>query len=225
MKIGLPVLSTVAFLVLSLASGFGQAAANTRVSGSVRDAAGKSITHAYVEAIPVITNGSGGTVGSSSNPWVAADSSGIFTLTLRPGRYRIRAKDEVDGYPDPSFWVNLDSKARFPEITVVDRDGEARNIEVVLGAQGAILGGEVRDAQTHTSLAGAKIRIQDARNSAAYVEVFTNSNGHFQYTIPSKPLLISVTAPTYKVTDLDGGAEVTVSPGGHREFQLDLEHK
>ena len=186
MKIGFPLPAALAFLALCLASGSQAAMAETRVSGAVRDASGNLIAHAYVEAIPVIAKNSGGTVGNFPNSWVAADSSGNFSLDLAPGRYRIRAKDEADGYPDASFWVNVDAKAKFPEIVVGDK--EIGGIEVVLGMQGGILAGELRDAQTHKPLASAKIRIQDARNSDAYVEVFTNRDGYFQYAVPSKPL-------------------------------------
>jgi hypothetical protein len=222
LRISFTAISTLLFVALWLAGRPAETRGETTVSGTVRDAAGNSIAHAYVEAIPVFAKSNGGTVGSSS-PWVAADSAGTFSLSLAPGRYRLRAKAEADGYPDPSFWVNRDLKARFPEIAVFDK--QIRNIEVVLGTRGGMLAGEVRDRQTHRSLAGAKIRIQDATNSGAYVEVFSNSNGHFQYTVPSKPLLISAVAPGYKVTSFEGGAEITLSPGGHREFQLDLEHE
>src|ERR1700692_4536158 len=166
----------LASLTLHFAGGPTQAAAVTTVRGSVHDGAGNAVTHAYVEAIPVIGRNGGGTVGNLQNPWIPADGSGAFTLSLAPGRYRLRAKDEVDGYPDPSFGVKLDTKARFPEIEVDNQ--EIQNVEVILGTRGGTLAGELRDAQTLKPISGAKIRIQDARNPGAYVEVFTNGNGH-----------------------------------------------
>lgn len=221
-KINAVVLAAMVYAVLSLAGGFEIARAETRVSGSVRDAAGNSVAHAYVEAIPVVAKNTGGVVGNLPNPWVAADTQGTFSLSLAPGRYRIRAKDEVDGYPDPSFWVNLDPKAKFPEITVGDK--EIRDVDVVLGKQGGILSGKARDAQTGKSLAGVKIRIQDAKNANAYVEVFTDENGYFQYAVASKPLLISGVRPGYKAIALASGAEITLLPGEHREFPLEMKH-
>lgn len=211
-------------VVILLLAGVVRSATESKVSGTVRDKSGHPLAHAYVEAIPVILQqSSAGTVGSIGNPWVAADNSGSFSLTLVPGRYRIRAKDEVDGYPDPSFWLGLDREARFPEIAVGATD--IAGIEVVLGAQGGVLNGQVQGARTHGPIAGAKIRIEDARNSDSYVEVFTNGTGHFRYTVPSKPILISATAPGYERTEFSTGVEVTLSPGEHREIVLELEHE
>jgi hypothetical protein len=209
-------------LALCLVGGSKEAEAATTVSGSVQDAAGIPVKNAYVEAIPVFAKDSGGTVGSS-RPWVSADSAGTFSLSLEPGRYRFRAKAEAEGYPDPSFWVNRDETARFPEIAVGSAD--IKDIRIVLGARGSILTGELRDAETLRPLAGVKIRIQDARNAGAYVEVFTNSAGHFQYTVPAKPLLISAIAKGYRVASFDGGAQITAPSGGHRELKLDLRHE
>jgi len=221
MEFGVVVLRTAVYLALYLAGSSAATAVETRVSGSVRNAAGNSVAHAYVEALPVIADQGSGTVGNFPNPWIAADSRGRFTLTLRPGKYRIRAKDETDGYPDPSFWLSLDPNATFP--TVIVGDKEITDLEVILGAQGGIISGEVQDAHTSKPVVDAKIRIQDARNSDAYIEIFTDPAGHFHYTVPSKPLLITAAAPGYKMTAFEGGAEVTLAPGEHREFQLELE--
>ncbi len=155
--------------------------------------------------------------------WVAVDSSGSFTLDLAPGRYRIKAKDELDGYPDPSFWLGLDPRAKFPEITVGTKD--IGGVEVVLGPQGGILSGHILDAHSHDPVVGAEIRIQDAQNSYSYVKVFTNRDGYFQYTVPSKPILVSVTAPGYKTLEVDGGTEQTLSRGQHREIEAELQHE
>jgi hypothetical protein len=220
---GAPFRSAIlALLALCLVGRSEQARAETTVSGSVRDAAGNPVTHAYVEAIPVFAKDTGGTVGST-RPWVSADGAGTFSLSLAPGRYRLRAKAEADGYPDPSFWLNRDETARFPEIAVGNTD--IKDIEVVLGTRGGILTGDLRDAESLKPLPGVKIRIQDARNVEAYVEVFTNSAGHFQYTVPAKPLLISGVAKGYRPASFEGGAEITPSSGGRRELQLRLKHE
>jgi hypothetical protein len=197
------------------------AAAKTRVSGTVRDGSGNGLAHAFVEAIPVVENRGGGTASDFPNPWVAADSSGAFSLGLASGRYRFRAKDEADGFPDPSFWLNFDPKARFPEILV--RDKETRDVQIVLGTQGGILAGEVDDARTRRPLAGAKIRIQDAGNTGAYVEVFADRAGRFQCTVPSKPVLISAVTPGYKPAAFERGTALLISRGERHEVDLELE--
>lgn len=194
------------------------------MQGTVVDADGTPVSHAYIEALPVLSQFSTGTVvGNTPNPWIAADQSGHFEVALAPGRYRIRGKDEVDGFPDPTFWLNIDPKARFPVISVDNKN--VAGVEVVLGSRGGVLLGSVQDADTHTPIAGAKIRLQDARNSYAFVEVFTDGTGHFRYTVRSKPIVISAVERGYKKTAFKAGAEVTLSPGEHREIEFELERE
>jgi hypothetical protein len=195
------------------------------VSGTVRDTSGNVLAHALVEAVPLTAKkaNSTGTVGNTPNPWIPVNGSGGFNLRLPPGQYRIKAKDESDGYPDPSFWLNIDPSAKFPEINVSNQD--ASDIVVILGKRGAILTGELLDAQSQDPVVGAKIRIQDARNRDAYVEVFTDRAGHFQYTVPSKPILISVFARGYKPVVFNNGSEVTLSSGERRQVDLNLERE
>jgi len=211
------------FFVFFLINAYAIAGGQAKVSGIVRDASGNAVAHAHVEAIPVAAKSGNGTVGSFPSPWIAADSAGGFSLSLAPGRYRIRAKDEADGYPDPSFGVNIDPKVNFPEIAVGNK--ETTNVDVVLGRQGGILGGEVRDVQDHKPLAGAKIRIQDARNADAYVEIFSDRDGRFGYAVPNKPIRVSITAPGYKAVVVENGTTLTLSSGEHREVDIELEHQ
>jgi hypothetical protein len=199
------------------------ALSGTRVSGTVRSASGGAVKHAYVEAIPINAENGEGTIGNLGNPWVAVNSMGEFTLSLEPGRYRIRAKDEEDGYPDPSFWLGLDPAAKFPEISV--GNNKVGGVEVVLGTRGAILSGEVLDITTRDVIPAAKIRIQDAQNENAFVEVFSNRKGRFTYTIPSKPVFISVSAPGYRTNRYENGDKIILQPGEHREINIELARK
>ncbi len=196
-------------------------ASPTLVDGVVLDSSGRKVPHAFVEAVPLLAKSTNGTIGNTPSPWIPADESGAFKLELSPGQYRIRAKAEADGYPDPSFWVGRDPTSGFPEIHVGEK--ELVNIKVVLGQRGGILMGTVEDSQNHKPINGAKVRIQDARNELAYVEVFTGSAGRFQYTILSKPLLVFISAAGYKPFRLNNGDEVTVSPAEHREVTVPLQ--
>jgi len=134
--------------------------------------------------------------------------------------YKIRAKDEVDGYPDPVYLLNADPTARFPEVPVEGQD--VPGVRVTLGARGGILDGTVRDASTHRPIAHGKITIQDVRNPDAYVEVFADKEGHTQFAVPSRPLRISATADTYTPFSYEDGKEVTLSPGERRTILLEL---
>ena len=92
----------------------------------------------------------------------------------------------------------------------------------MLGMRGGVLEGEVTEKETGNPLQQAKISIRDARNSAAYVEVFSDKSGHFEFTVPSKPVLLSATARGYETTKF--GEEVTLSGGEHRRISLELTH-
>ena len=127
-----------------------------------------------------------GIVGNSGNPWVAADRSGSFSLTLAPGRYRLKAKDEVDGYPDPSFWVGVDPRAKFPVIAVGTTD--IVGVKVVLGAPRRCPKWPGPRCPESHPVAGAKIRIEDARNSDAYVEVSPAGLGTSDIRLPASRL-------------------------------------
>ncbi len=216
------------WVAILLVGGTLAGSSQTRVTGTVRDRSGNPAAHAYVEAIPVIavkpsSDGVAGVVGDIGDPWVAADSSGKFNLFLARGRYRIRAKAEGDGYPDPTFWLGYDSTAKFPEIQVGKRD--IASVDVILGAQGGILSGRVRDAATHAPVAGVTIRMQDARHRDYFVEVFTHAGGDFRYTVPMRPILISASASGYKNFKVGSGAEQTLSRGEHRNIEIELERK
>jgi hypothetical protein len=155
--------------------------------------------------------------------WTRADSQGRFRLTLKPGRYVVRAKDEADGYPDPSFLLSADPNARFPEISVDETD--VSGVRVTLGAQGALLEGSLTDRESQSPVSNGKVVIRDAHDHAVFVELTPDKAGHFQFTVPSKPLVISASAPGY-VTAFVGNAEpVTFSGGEHRNITIELKHE
>jgi hypothetical protein len=177
-------------------------------TGDAQDARGEAVT---------------GTVGNSPNPWIQADSRGRFGISVSPGRYKISARDDVDGYPDPAYWLNADPTAIFPEVTIGQKD--VANLRVVLGKRGGILAGEVIDQTARKPIPNGKVAIVDARNKGAYVEVFADAYGQFQFTVPSKLVLVSATAPRYKAAAFAAGAGVTLSGGEHRQIVFELEHE
>jgi len=186
------------------------------VSGQVFALNGSPAIHASVASFPVGTSGSGGNV-----TWVSTTDGGNFRLMLRPGRYIIRAKSEAAGYPDPTFLFGADPRAKFPEISVVD--SEITGIRVTLGGQGGVVEGDLWDSITRHPIAGGKVTIRDARNAEAYVEVFTDKAGHFQFAVPSKPIQIFATVPGYKAASFDTGHEMTLSDGEHKTADIELQ--
>jgi hypothetical protein len=188
------------------------------VSGLVTDAAGLALASASVAAIPVEEVASAGDFG-----WVRVDDQGRFRLALTPGRYVVRAKGEADGYPDPSFLLCADASSKFPEISV--DGGDIPDVRVVLGTRGGILAGDLRDQITQQAVSRGKVTIRDARRHDAFVEVSANNEGHFQFTVPSKPIQITATAPGYRVTYYERGAELVLSRGERRTLIIELNRK
>jgi len=212
-------MQAIAFaLVLSTASG--AVGLEATVSGTVTDSTGSESAHALVRAMLRTKSESGGIVGDHPNPWIEADDHGRFRINLPPGRYKFLAKNEIDGYPDPIFLLNSDETATFPEVTVSQK--HLSGVRVTLGRRGGVLEGELIDQRSREPIPRCKIMIRDARNPDAYVEVFADQAGRFRFAIPSKPVLISATAPGYKTTKI-AKSELMLSGGEHRSIGLRLE--
>ncbi|MBZ5572873.1 MAG: carboxypeptidase-like regulatory domain-containing protein [Acidobacteriia bacterium] len=186
------------------------------VTGQVFDSSGSPVSGALVASVPTDTTGSAGSIA-----WVPTGSKGTFRLILKPGRYIIRAKYEAIGYPDPTFLLSSDPNADFPEVSVAESD--VSSVRVRLGGRGGIVEGDLRDSNTQHTISGGKVTIRDAHNSESYVEVFTDQAGHFQFTVPSKPVQLVATAPGYKTTVFNMGHEITLSEGEHRTTNLELQ--
>lgn len=184
------------------------------ILGVVTDVNGSAIGSASVTAVPVEEGGSAGDL-----RWVHADNSGRFRLLLRPGRYVIRAKDEADGYPDPSFLLCFDPSANFPQVSVEQLD--VSGVRVVLGTKGGVLEGDLRDALTQHPIPKAKVTIRDAQNPNAFVEVFADKTGHFRFTVPSRPVHVLATAGGYDAAQYEG-EPLLLSGGEHRSVKIEL---
>ena len=212
-------LGCLSVLAVAFACPHSFGAAERVVSGIVIDSAGFEVANASVQAMPRKEEKNGGTVGSLS--WMKTDSHGRFSLRLSSGRYKIVAKDEADGYPDPVFMLSADPTDRFPEISVQEED--ISGVRVMLGMRGGVLEGDLRDQETQNPIPQGKVVIRDARNAEAYVEVFPDKlGGQFQFTVPNKPVLVSATAPGYATTYFGNREEVTLSGGEHRHITIEL---
>ena len=186
-----------------------------KVSGVIVDSNGSPVPGAAVTPFPIDK----GFAGNLS--WTATDENAEFHLILSEGHYELRAKGE--GYPDPNLLFCADPAAVFPAVNVSKRN--LSGIRVQLGSRGATIEGKVHDAATTQSIPKAKVTLCDARKSNVCVELFSDSTGRFQFTVPSKPMLITATASGYKQFLYGGGAEVTLSPDEDRRLVIDLERK
>jgi hypothetical protein len=186
------------------------------VAGQVVTSDGSGAPHASAEAVPLVRAGE--EINMSELHWKQADNEGKFQLTLPPGRYEIRAKDEIDGYPDPNFLLSKDPNASFPIINV---DSQQRpEVRVKLGAKGGTLEGELLNQATHSPVKRGKVIIADAQNPSIFVEVVADKGGYFHFAVSSKQLRISGSAPGYVVSSLAGS--LTLVGGEHRKITLEL---
>jgi hypothetical protein len=215
-RLGINLIASSKFVLICgvlLFSGFSvsQDSRSHIVTGIVTAPDGSRIEGACVSALPMEST-AGNSICTNTDHW------GRFTLTLHPGKYVLRAKAETAGYPDPMFLLGADRTAEFPEIVVGESD--VSGVKVVLGLRGGILEGEIRDSRDDSPIPGAKLRISDLNNPAAYVEVFSNKDGRFQFTVPGKALSLSVTAKGYKAAEVQ---EFTLSAGEHRTLDIQLD--
>jgi hypothetical protein len=208
-------LIVLGFSVASAALGQGT------VTGIVTDSTGVAVAHASVDAHANVN--AANIVGDRMNPWIQADARGRFSLALPRGRYKIIAKDDEDGYPDPVYLLNADPTAEFPEITVGSED--ITGVRVVLGKQGGVLEGQVSDRESRRPLFAAKITIRDAKNPIAYVEIFSDSTGYFRFSVPAKPILISCSADGHKKEDFAKGGTITFKASERRRVDFDLQRQ
>jgi hypothetical protein len=206
---------TAGFLFAFLCAARLQAAEDAVVNGMVVAPDGSEVPSAQVTAIPVTTSGQVGHLG-----WTNTKGHGQFQLVLKPGDYQIRAKAETDGYPDPNSLFAVDPSARFPTISVAQSD--ISGVRVVLGAKGGILIGEIRDRQSHGVIAQSKVILRDVRNPDAFVELTSDGQGRFQFTVPNKPFTILATAAGYQASQFMDGKPLTLSAGEQRKIALEM---
>ena len=196
---------------------WGQGDPQYSVSGVVVTAMGNVVPGALVSAWPLAEHGAGG-----SGHWVSANSEGKFTLSLTRGSYEIRAKDERDGYPDPSYLLCADSRAQFPRIIVEHRNIE--DIRVSLGEQGGTPRILLRDGETKRPILRAKVTVRDAENAAAFVELSADNQGKIFFAAPHKLLIVTASAPGYREGS-HGDEMLEPSDGRNTDLTFDLAHE
>jgi Carboxypeptidase regulatory-like domain len=189
------------------------------ISGSVLDGKGVPLADCVVEAIPMNTNPSAKTTITSGPPLLTTTGAdGRFKINVAAGRYRIAAKNEPMGYPDPTYLVNSDPSGSFPFVTA---EQDVSGVVVKLGTQGGVITGEVKSSDTNSPIPRAKITVRDLRNGS-FAEYFADDQGRFSFAIPARPVLISADAPGYSRSVYQNGSGVSLSGGDKRTITLTL---
>ena len=95
-------------------------------------------------------------------------------------------------------------------------------VRVILGAKGGILVGDLRDRQSHGTIPHGKVILRAARDPNGFVELTTDGQGRFQFTVPNKVFTILATARGYKAAHFMNGQPLTLSGGEQRNITLEL---
>lgn len=200
---------TIAVMVATAVSMFSQ----VNVTGTVFGENQERLAGASVEAFPIRNTGFAGNL-----HWVKADQNGDFLLSLSPGQYEIRGKNETGGYPDPNSLFAVSPKAVFPLVTV-ERE-PLRGVQVRLGPRGGVLEGNIRDADTAKPISEAKVLIRAVGNPERFVDLSATESGRFEYAIPPKAVIVCASGNGYRSSC---GTEINLSGGEHRSIVVQLE--
>jgi hypothetical protein len=121
---------------------------------------------------------------------VTADSNGrfVFRGDLQLGSYKLYAKKDNEGYPDPFDRFYVDAKAEAPAVKLSAAHPSANTI-VELGRQAAVLTGRIIDAKTGESVK-AYLGLLDSEGHGH--SVF--ADGNYRVLLPAgKELTVMVT--------------------------------
>jgi hypothetical protein len=203
-------------LLLISINGFAQ----VEVRGKVIDTQGNPVARALVRAVPQGDKGS--FAGTFKLDWIIADDLGRFSMKLPSGQFRFLAKNERSGFPDPLFSVNHDTRSSFPDVVVgrkrIDR------VKLVL-SKGGIFDATVIAAHVGTAINQAKVTIRDSSDPKSILEVFSDPNGHVEVALPSKPLVLNVSAAGFKSVELTKSNPYSIGIGERRAILVEMEQE
>jgi hypothetical protein len=117
-----------------------------------------------------------------------------------------------------AFYCAPTRMLRFSKITVGQMG--VPDVQVVLGTRGGIVVGDLQDEVIQHAVPNGKLIIRDARQHEAFDEVSANQIGHFQFTVPNKPVQILTTATGYMAASYGNRAELLLSEGEHRSLTI-----
>ena len=190
------------------------------IHGHVVNSAGQGISGVRVEVIPENLN-------ISLVPSTITDDTGGYTIASQiPGRLRLLAFKEGDGYPDTLGLVFTTGDQHFPLIDatygqVLD------NVDIVLPPPDGVIQGIVRNAKTGSIAAQARITMNWVEKPEVMYSSYLKSDGTFLFALPSRPIAIEITAPGFKAwhygsSQSDEGFAF-LRPGSNTKVDIGLE--
>lgn len=180
-------------LIVSTVLAYSQTKEKTQgeIKGTVTDANGNLVPGATVYVVPQeISFENVAPRSITANALGEFDFRGGFTL----GMYKVYAKRESDGYPDPSDTFYADPK-REPLTVELTKEHPSAATTVALLDRAAVLVGNVVDAESHVPLK-AKLVLMDQDGNSHSVMV----TGKYRTLIPpgrDLTLMVMVMSPDY----------------------------
>ena len=165
--------------------------ASGEIKGSVADANGNLVPGATVFAVPQDISFDNIAPGS-----ITADGAGGFDFRggLALGTYKVYAKKESGGYPDPSDNFYADPNLEPPTIELT-KDHPATTTTVTLANRAAVLAGRVVDANSGVPLKAKLVFMDEDGNSHSLMVT-----GKYRTLIPAGKdvtLMVMVMSPDY----------------------------
>lgn len=181
------------------------------LSGTVIDQTGAPVAGAIVYAVA-----QGLTLEDPIPRSAKTDGNGAFDFhhSLDLGTYKVYARKDADGYPDPFDGFYSDPKAEAPEIELSQAHPRA-SVAVKLGPKAATVAGRVVDANTG---AGVKARLGFLDADGHGHSVSVDGNGDYRIQVPpGKNLTPIVVIPNRSLVP---GPPLKLEPGQYVYLEI-----
>jgi hypothetical protein len=190
------------------------------IHGHVVNSAGQGVSGLRVEVIPENLN-------ISLVPSTVTDGTGGYTIASQvPGRLRILAFKESDGYPNTLGLVFTTGNEHFPFIDATY--GQVlNNVDIVLPPPDGVIQGIVRNAKTGSIVDQARITLNWVEKPEVTYSSYLKSDGTFLFALPLRPIAIEIAAPGFKAWHYGSGKSdqgfAFLRPGSNAKIDINLE--
>lgn len=203
-------------IVLVVASASLLAQAQSKQSGNIRgvvtDQTGSPVAGATVYAVA-----QGLTLDDAIPRSVKTDNNGVFDFRggLDLGAYKLYARKDSAGYPNPFDSFYADAKSNAPKIDLT-HEHPSGNVTLKLGPQAAVIAGRIVDANTRVPLK-ANLSFEDSEGHGHEVEV----DGSYRIQVPpGKNVTLMVFLPPPSDRSLIAGPPLKLDPGQYVYLEI-----
>lgn len=160
------------------------------ITGRVLNPEGQTVSQATVVAEPERFI-------SGIMPFCITNKKGRFSIKgLMPGRYKVYASKEEDGYPLPISTFHMGNSVKVQEIAVSEE--QATEVVIHLANKVGKLTGRIVDETTAEPVIDARITLRRVDNPNFFLMTAPNERGSFKILVPSDAFTIEISAPNYE---------------------------